>query len=111
MKFVQKYRFLTLMLFFFRLEGGELGHERCKGGFSNGSGTKWENPLLRPWENEHFSKFSPVFHFSIRKPLVFESQILRHYLTRGGDTSIYISLYGTCRFPGYHFQHKFLNGV
>ena len=29
----------------------------------------------------------------------------------GGEGHFHINLYGTCRFSGYAFQHKFLNGV
>ena len=51
------FNFLGALL---RLEGVNLD-KKSKVGCSNVSGTNWENSLLKPWENGHFSTFSPIF--------------------------------------------------
>ena len=71
-----KTRFLTFFWCFLRLEGGEFGQKRCKIGCSDVSGATWKNSLLKPWENDHFPKFSPIFPPVTPKNLVLPPKLL-----------------------------------
>ena len=45
----------------FKAGGSVLGWKRCREGCPNVSGTNWKNSILKHWENDCFSTFSPIF--------------------------------------------------
>ena len=56
-----KIQFFKLFWCLLRSEEGEFGQERRKIECSDVSGTTCKKSLFKPWENVHFSTFTPIF--------------------------------------------------